>query len=98
MNKQFALLHSFGANIRLASATVNNGSWIQATGSGTQGPFGTPIRTATITVGGRPVRPDGTKMIHIPQPGSLQHVAQVLTKLKYRTLGFIGKHQHKYVL
>lgn len=68
---------SFGANIRLTGATVNNGSWIQATGSGPQGTFASPIRAATITVGGRPVRPDTAKMIHIPQQGSVQHVTQV---------------------
>ncbi|ODN05958.1 hypothetical protein Ocin01_00677 [Orchesella cincta] len=66
---------SFGANIRLTGATVNtvnNGSWIQA-GAQT---FSSPIRAATITVGGRAVRPE-TKMIHIPPQGSVQHVTQL---------------------
>jgi len=46
---------------------MNNGTWAPTTFS--------PIRAATITVGGRPVRPDG-KTIHIPQ-GPVQHVTQV---------------------
>ena len=72
----FVLVSIFSfSNIRLTGATVNNGSWIQ-TNSGTQGTFGTPLRGATITVGGRQVRPE-TKMIHIPQQGQVQHVTQV---------------------
>lgn len=73
----FIFFYSFGANIRLTSATVSNGSWIQA-GNGGQGTFNTPLRAAAITVGARHVRPEQAKMIHIPQPGSVPQIAQVL--------------------
>jgi hypothetical protein len=81
-NLFFFVAHSLSANIRLTTAaaaagtTMNNGTWLQTTSGVVSGAAGfTPIRAATITVGGRAVRPaaDGSKMIQIQQ----QHVAQV---------------------
>lgn len=52
---------------------MSNGSWLQ-TNNNPQGATFTPIRPLQVT--NRAIRPE-TKVIHIPQQGTVQHLTQV---------------------